>query len=125
MPKPIRRLGCGVLLVMWFMILLLPCIMIVLATQGEIVLTHSGIPEDDFRVRLIQTTTERGLAISNSHRVDIQDGNVCTIIDVRFFLWQGKANPAHYCSCYTGSDKTWSSVAEGTEACQLAGESTP
>ena len=125
MPKPIRRLGCGVLLMLWFVILLLPCLMIVLATQGEIILAHSGIPEDDFRIRLIQTTTERGLAVSNSRRIDTSEGAVCTVIDVRFFLWQGKANPAHYCSCYTGSDKTWSSVAEGADACKLAGESLP
>src|SRR5262249_46298215 len=111
--------------VLWFLILLLPCFMIVLATQGDITLTHSSVPEDYFRIRLIQTTNERGLAVSNSRRVDASDGKVCTIIDVRFLLWQGQANPAHYCSCYTGSDNNWSSVAEGKEACQLAGESPP
>jgi len=99
--------------------------MVVLASQGEIILQHSNIPEDDFRIRLIQTVSERGLAISNSRRVDTTNGNVCTIIDVRFLLWQGKANPAHYCSCYTWSGLNWSSIAEGADACTLAGESTP
>lgn len=125
MRKSFRRVGCGALLALWFVILLLPCFMIVLATQGEIVLMHSSVPEDDFRVRLIQTTSERGLAVSNSHRVDTSDGDACTIIDVRFLLWQGQANPAHYCSCYTGSGNNWSSIAEGTDACKLAGDSSP
>src|SRR5258707_1210353 len=103
------------------MLLTLPCIAIVLATQGEIVLAHSDLPNDDFRVWLIQQPRERGIALSNSHRVSGTDGSVCTIIDAHFVLWEGQqvASP-HYCSCYKQQDGNWNSTAEGDEACLLA-----
>ena len=115
------------MLVAWFALLTLPCFAIVLATQGEIILTHSDIPLDDFRVWLIQQPKERGIAISNSHRVSASDGSgaVCTVIDGTFILWQGQSGDApHYCSCYQKESGNWSSVAEGDDACHLAGESS-
>jgi hypothetical protein len=119
----LRRLGCGILLVLWFTFLLTPCLMIKLAVDGEIVLTHSDIPNDDFRVWLIQDVRNRGIAVSNTRRVDAPSGAVCTLTDVGFFLWQGKGGDSqHYCSCYSKVESAWSSVAEGDSACQLAGE---
>jgi len=56
-----------------------------------------------------------------SRRVNAADGNVCTIIDGFFVLWEGKPAPAtHYCSCYQKQDYEWVSTAEGAEACQIA-----
>lgn len=134
-PRSLRRIGCGLLLVLWFTFLLTPCLFIVLATQREIVLTHSDVPGDDFRIWLIQEAGQRGVAISNSRRVSVQNSPdsanpgaspnteaACTLIDVRFLLWQGKGEPNHYCSCYTRQTGNWSSIAEGDDACKLAGE---
>jgi hypothetical protein len=93
--------------------------------QREIVLPHSDVPYDDFRVWLIQDARQRGIALSNSRRVDVPDHPdkaVCTIIDVRFVMWQGKGDPNHYCSCYSRQSNRWSSIAEGVQACKLAGE---
>ena len=119
----LRRLGCGVLLVLWFALLTLPCFAIALAFQKEIVLIHSDIPNDEFRIWLIQDIRNRGVAVTNSRRVDGPDGVVCTVINGGFFMWQGSAvNPPHYCSCYSRQDQTWSSVAEGSQACRIAGE---
>jgi hypothetical protein len=119
----LKRLGCGILLVLWFMFLLTPCLMIKLAVDREIILTHSDIPNDDFRVWLIQDVRSRGLAVSNTRRVDGTNGAVCTLTDVGFLLWEGKGgDPQHYCSCYSKAESGWSSVAEGDAACQLAGE---
>ena len=120
--RRLRRLGCGALLVLWFLLLLTPCLAVVLLTQREIVLTHSDVPNDDFRVWLIQEAGQRGIAISNSRRVTVPNDAVCTLIDVRFLLWQGKGDPNHYCSCYARQADSWSSIAEGAEACKLAGE---
>jgi len=120
--RTLRRLGCGLLLMLWFLLLLTPCLFIVLITQHEIVLAHSDIPEDDLRVWLIQEADQRGFAISNSRRVSAPNDEVCTLTDVRFFLWKGKGDPNHYCSCYVRRADRWSSVAEGDEACKLAGE---
>ncbi len=124
-PKLLSRIGCGLAVVLWFMLLTLPCFAVVLATQGEIILTHSDIPFDDFRVWLIQQPRQRGIAISNSHRVSAVDGSnaVCTVLDAHFILWEGQpVTSPHYCSCYKPESGGWSSVAEGDDACHLAGE---
>ena len=120
--RVLRRIGCGVLIVLWFVILLLPCFAVVLATQHEIVLAHSDIPDDNFHVWLIQEARQRGIAISNSSRVDGANGAICTVTDGRFLMWQGQADPWHYCSCYTHQDNNWSSIAEGDEACKMVGQ---
>ncbi len=121
--RRLKRLGCGLLLVLWFLVLLTPCALIALATQGEIVLTHSDVPNDDLRIWLIQEAGQRGIAVSNARRVDAANATTCTLTDVRFLLWQGTGGEAqHYCSCYAHQETGWSSVAEGDAACQLAGE---
>ncbi|HLY28923.1 MAG TPA: hypothetical protein VKQ72_21430 [Aggregatilineales bacterium] len=120
-PKALKRLGCGLLLVAWFALLMLPCVAIVLVTDGEIVLTHSDVPNDEFRVWLIQQPHERGIALSNSRRVSGTDGSTCTIVDGSFLMWEGQqAESPHYCSCYKQQGGAWNSTAEGDEACQLA-----
>ncbi len=121
-PKTLRRIGCGILLVAWFALLTLPCFAIVLVTQSQIVLTHSDLPGDEFRVWLIQQTHQRGIAISNSRRVTGTDGSACTITDGVFLMWEGQqAASPHYCSCYQqAQDQSWNSIAEGLTACQLA-----
>ena len=118
--RSLRRFGCGIALVLWFTLLLTPCLMIVLATQREIILTHSDIPQDDFRIWLIQSIGQRGVGVANSRRVNAAGGNVCTIIDGFFILWEGKGAPPHYCSCYQKQNNQWVSTAEGAEACMLA-----
>jgi hypothetical protein len=120
--RRLGRVGCGVLVVLWFLLLLTPCLVVVLLTQREIVLIHSDVPNDDFRIWLISEPRERGFAISNARRVSAANNAVCTLTDVRFIMWQGKGDPIHYCSCYTRQNNTWMSIAEGAEACTLAGE---
>ncbi len=117
-----RRIGCGILLVAWFLFLLTPCLLIVLATQQEIVLTHSDVPNDNLRIWLVQEAGQRGIGFSNSRRVDAPSNAVCTLTDVRFVLWEGKGEPNHYCSCYTRQNNEWTSIAEGADACKMAGE---
>jgi hypothetical protein len=121
----LRRFGCGLLLVIWFAILLTPCIVVPLLSQGEILLTHSDVPGHSTRIWLIQDARSRGVAFWTSRRVDIQNNpnqTVCTITDVRFVMWQGSGAPNHYCSCYTRQNDRWSSATEGSDACKLAGE---
>jgi hypothetical protein len=120
--RKLQRVGCGSLVVIWFILLLTPCLFVVLATQREIVLTHSDIPNDDFRVWLIQERGHHGIALSNSRRVSAANDAACILIDVRFIMWQGTGDPNHYCSCYTRQNNRWVSIAEGPEACKLAGE---
>src|SRR5258708_23267756 len=118
----LRRLGCGVLLVLWFALLTLPCFAIALVFQKEIILTHSDIPNDEFRIWLIQDIRNRGVAVTNSRRVDAPNGVVCTVINGGFFMWQGTtANPPDYCACYSRPGQTGSALPAGSEACRIAG----
>src|SRR5258707_12355931 len=108
----LRRSGCGVLLVLWFALLTVPCFAIALVFQKEIVLTHSDIPNDEFRIWLIQDIHNRGVAVTNSRAVDAPNGVVGTVINGGFFMWHGAtAHSPPYCSCFSPQDQTWSSLA--------------
>lgn len=126
-----RRFGCGAFLIVWFVLIMLPCPIFVLAIQREVTVKWSDIPQDELRIWLIQQPKLRGVAWSNARRVTVENVSsalaptgkaTCTIIDSSFFLWEGKADAAHQCSCYVQQDQTWRSIAEGPAACQLAGE---
>ncbi|MBX3081654.1 MAG: hypothetical protein KF716_08445 [Anaerolineae bacterium] len=130
-PKLLRRIGCGALLVVWFLAMLTPCAVVVLATQGEIKITYSDLPEDDLRIWTVSSPDSRGIAVSNSRRMTpvqpistaTYHDTMCQIIDIRFILWQGSADSSHQCYCYGKSEDQWDIVVDGTKACQLAGES--
>lgn len=131
LPKPVRRIGCGLLLVLWFAFLFTPCLLITLAVQQEIKITWSDVPDDALRLWTISEANARGLALATSRRVGADNGATCTIIDVRFFLWQGDpvkagAIPSHQCACYerTKAGTGWSLLSAGPEACLMAGEKT-
>src|SRR5260221_14161773 len=118
-PKLLSRIGCGLAVVLWFMLLTLPCFAVVLATQGEILLTHSDIPFDDFRAWLIQQPRQRGIAISDSHRVSAVDGSnsLCTVLGAPFILRDGQPVPSpHSCSCYKLESGGGPSGAAGADA---------
>src|SRR5258708_747333 len=113
----LRRLGCGVLLVLWFALLTLPCFAIALVFQKEIILTHSDIPNDEFRIWLIQDIRNRGVAVTNSRRVDAPNGVVCTVINGGFFLLQGTSSePPPHLPLYTPRHPPTSSLAASSSA---------
>lgn len=127
--KRLRRIGCALLFIPWLVVLSSPCVIIALVAQHEIILTHSDLPDHAFRVWVLQERDARGLGIATARRVDPpnQDGLACTIIDVRFFLWEGDAEkagalPSHQCACYRRAGSSWSPVSLGPEACTLAGD---
>lgn len=113
---PLRRPGCVIALVLWFLILLTPCIMIMLATQGEISIPTGSAPEQRLRVWLVQEAAQSGIGISN---VDVQwttDEALCVQTSVRFLIWRGRAEePSQYCECYEKAESDWriSRVDEG------------
>ncbi len=114
-----RRLGCGVALVLWFGVLLLPCFCFVLAAQGEITVSLSDVPGNTFRIWLVNEANERGIGISKPILRTTGDANsVCVQTDVSFILWQGEGTPNHYCDCYTrpheGTDWTSTSTTQGS-----------
>lgn len=111
-PTTLRgKIGCGVLLVLWFVLLLLPCAMFWLATGHTFTIAHGGdVPEAEqhprFEIRLIMETDNRGLQLFSSHVVRNGDNLLCVQADVNYILWQSSEDtPAVvYCDCYERSD---------------------
>jgi hypothetical protein len=111
--SPLRRLGCGVALIIWFVLMLTPCLLIVLATQGQITILLSGGPEREFRIWMVMESDRRGFGIANpSLHEDPKNDAVCVQTDVRFALWMGEGKPASYCECFqhSSSDGNWHSI---------------
>jgi hypothetical protein len=112
--------------VLWLLLLTTPFCIFILAAQHEVTFTYSDVPNDTLRIWTIQEARLRGIGVSNSRRISAPNAATCTIIDTHFFLWQGSAAAAHECSCYTRPKVgDWTPVAEGADACTLAGESPP
>jgi hypothetical protein len=62
--SPLRRLGCAVGLLLWAIIMISPCFLCVLATQGQITVTLGNAPDQQARVWLVNEARERGVGIS-------------------------------------------------------------
>lgn len=123
--RSLRRIGCAGLLVIWFAILLLPCILIVLATRQEIVIWQGDLPGQHIRIWLIMDEDTRGLGISTTaaHRVEgdtLGDDNMCLQTNVSYWLWQGKGEPVSFCDCFTrsGQSEAWNLAETYNGACQ-------
>lgn len=110
--KPLlKRMGCALILVLWFVLLLMPCFFIFMATQGELAIQLGDIPGQSFRIWLINETRERGFAISQPSVVSTSSDNLatCMRMDVSFLLWQGEGKPTTFCECFErlSSSEQW------------------
>lgn len=101
------RLGCYLLTVLWFVILLLPCAMFALATQGEITLHHANVPEPLshplMQIRLVMDVENRGLQVTTSNIRQPSDTALCVQVRVEYLLWQSSEaedQSVRYCDCY-------------------------
>lgn len=122
-----RRLGCAMLLLLWFALLLTPCALFYLAAKGEIRLAHRDIPQPHAHplllVSLVSETEDRGLRIETSRIVHTRatDGMICVETTVRFLLWQysGGNQDAGYCDCYQReeSEAAWDLVGTTRDGC--------
>ncbi len=110
----LRRVGCGVILAIWFLLLLTPCVLVYLATQGEITISTGSVPGQELRLWLMTEDRNRGVGISSAA---VAGGNgttdICLQTDVRYLLWAGRGENASYCECYTRTspDVAWTSAA--------------
>lgn len=121
--SPLRRIGCTIALVLWFALLLLPCFLIVMATQGEITIAQGELPGQQLRVWLIMEAEQRGLGVSSATVYRDGDNGVCVQTDTRFWLWQGAAEPVSYCECYerATAESVWSPTVTESGLCRGAG----
>lgn len=115
---PLARLGCGLALVLWFLLILSPCMLFLLASRGELTLDLGGAPGQTARVWLVMEADERGIGWSiPSVQTRADDLVLCVQTDVRYLLWQGQAEPVSYCECYqrtnSGADWTFADTLTG------------
>lgn len=105
--SPLRRAGCIIGLVLWFLLLLAPCGLFYLATQGEIILTLNESPPQILRIWLVMEAQQRGVGFSRpTVFADEASQTVCIQTEVSFLLWQGQGDDlaSTYCDCYAQND---------------------
>ena len=114
-PRQARRLGCGLLVILWFALLILvPCGVFTLIAGGEIRVAHSAVPDDNWlRIWSIQEAKLRGLGISTGYTVNPDANSVCTITDTRFLLWLGQSPGGRSYACYTKQADTYAIISTG------------
>ena len=131
--KKISRLlgaGCGLLLPLWFMLLITPCALFYLAINGEIRIWHDSVPDPHAQPRLlislISEKDDRGLRIENASifNPDADALSTCVVTNVRFILWesQGGNQNVAYCECYerTEAETGWQLVRTYSNSCTIA-----
>lgn len=107
-------------MVVWFLLVLTPCALGILATQGEITVNLGSVPGQQLRAWLIMEPDERGIGLSSPATVNTSRENaLCMQTDVRYLLWEGEAESVSYCECYArdSADAAWAFVPSEPTAC--------
>ena len=110
--NPLLRAGCGLAVIIWFMLILTPCALFYLAANKEIRISFGDIPQPHehplLLISLVSERSDRGLRIATSTVVTRagDDTTACVQSDVRFVLWQSQAGDQNvtYCDCYDRDD---------------------
>lgn len=116
--SPLRRVGCAIGVILWVLVLLIPCIFITLAVRYEITVDTGSAPEQRLRLWLIMEAEQRGVGFSSTS-VQESEGQTCVQTDVQFFLWQGQAEPVSFCNCYERSAEDWVSTSAQPGVCAI------
>jgi hypothetical protein len=105
-----RYLSYALFFLLWLGLMLVPCFAFALAARGEVEWRRGEHVSD--RIWLIQEKRQKGIGYQAerifSDDADV-DGLVCARTTVRFFLWEGTAEGAEYCECFS-NDGTPASV---------------
>ena len=113
----LRRIGCGIGLIIWLLLLLFPCVAIALVSQGEITAQLGNVPGQNLRIWLIQDATQRGIGIARPSVHTDNNANVCLQTDTSFLMWMGKGASTSFCECYTHDGDNWKSVSSTQGTC--------
>jgi hypothetical protein len=119
LPGKLKRIGCVLGLMIWFSLLLFPCLVIVLLTRDEIDIQLGDIPGQSLRIWLVNGARERGLAISVPTVQTNSEGNMaCLETRVNFVLWMGEGKPTQYCECYSRLGDNWIASSNSSQICK-------
>lgn len=111
---PLRRIGCIILLILWFVVLLTPCLLLTLATQGEIRVSTGGAPGQEVRVWVVMEAETRGLGVSTGTISSQTPTDICVETNINYLLWSGREAPITYCDCYERPNDSVSWTLNGT-----------
>lgn len=115
----LRRISCGLGLVIWAILILSPCAFILIATQRDITIRLGDLPGQALRIWLIEEVGERGIGISTPLVIgDPASGTACVQVSSRFILWMGQGEPATVCECYARQGETWEYLLGTAGVCQ-------
>lgn len=122
---PLQRVGCAVLIIIWFVIMLIPMALIILAIEGNITVHHGrSVPDRHehprLQIRLITELDYRGFQITNSTLDQDSEANLCIQTNVRYILWQGDGEDAQFCDCYSreNPDRDWQFTGTTSGRCE-------
>lgn len=115
-----RRVGCWLLIGIWFLLMLSPCLVITVLVQGEVVYGLSDKPGHELRIFKVQSETARGFGISLGTVERESDGNVCILTRVRYAVWRGDAEETNYCQCYHEQAGEWLPLEPVDNQCHAA-----
>ena len=114
----VRRLGCSIALLIWFLLMLSPCLIITVLVQGEFVYNLSDVPEHKIRIFDVQSKDTRGFGYSWGNIARETDDDVCVMTHVRYVVWEGESEAADYCECFEQVEENWVSVGSIEESCE-------
>jgi hypothetical protein len=121
-----RRIAAGLMIVLWFAILLIPVGMFWLGTGGSISIPHRSVPEPEqhplFQINLIMDIRNRGLQFTRTSIVNIDEQNLCVQGNVDYLLWESDdtATSATYSQFYERADSEadWVFTTQTIGACE-------
>lgn len=123
---PAQRVLYGVVIAVWFIILMLPFAMFWLAIGNEITIGRGdAIPEADqhprLQISLIMDVDNRGLRLFTTNVQRENETALCVEGYSNYVLWQSEDenNNATYCQCYEREhpDADWQFVAQTLTTC--------
>jgi hypothetical protein len=103
-----RRIGCLSMLIVWFVLMLSPCLLLTVIVRGEATLPLSDKPGHQIRMFKVFEDDVRGFGLSwgSAEQGDSSD-DVCIKSHVRYFTWQGSGENVDFCQCYSHVDDDW------------------
>ncbi len=124
---PLRRPGCVIALIFWFLFLLTPCALLYMARAGEFTIpSGADVPDPEqhplLKVELIMQRDSRGLLIMRSGVHSQTDTDLCLQTYIDYLLWDGDGEPVRYCDCYQRDSEpaSWSLSTSTSGACETA-----
>ena len=116
------RVVFGLGIVVWFLVLMLPCALFYIAATGTIRIGLSGAVEAErhplLEVNLLMSVEQRGFQITRSVIQSNTSTAQCLETYVSYVLWQtdGTAENVAYCDCYQRADSEAAWELSGTNA---------